>query len=64
MQECRKRGLPAAEVRPIRTGDWPTRAERPVNSVLDSRKFAERFGFVMPEWRDSVAAVVARLANG
>jgi dTDP-4-dehydrorhamnose reductase len=63
MAEYRRRGLPAAEVQPISTEDWPTRAERPRNSVLDSGRFERDFGFRMPDWRASVAAVVARLAE-
>jgi dTDP-4-dehydrorhamnose reductase len=61
MGECRARGLASAEVRPIGTADWPTRAARPANSVLDSGKFASDFGFIMPDWRSSVSSVVARI---
>jgi len=50
-------------VDPIRTEDWPTRAVRPRNSVLDSSKFREAFGFVMPDWRTSTREVVSRLAR-
>jgi len=64
MSECRKRSLPAAKVLPIATSDWPTRAARPPNSVLDSHKFEQEFDFTMPEWRQSVAVVVDRLAAG
>lgn len=64
MASCRHAGLPAAKVEPIATGDWPTRATRPRNSALDSRKFAGNFGFVMPDWRSSVTEVVRRLAAG
>lgn len=63
MAECAERSLPAAEVRPIATSDWPTKAKRPANSVLDSSMFARTFGFEMPEWQDSVRAVVGRLAE-
>lgn len=63
MREARALGLPAAEISPIGTQDWPTRAVRPRNSRLDSGKFAESFGFRMPDWRQSVAAVVTRLAE-
>jgi dTDP-4-dehydrorhamnose reductase len=63
MAECRKRGLPAAEVRPIATRDWPTRAARPANSVMSSAKFSRDFGFAMPRWEESLAAVVERLAE-
>lgn len=61
MERCRSRGFPVAEVRPIRTEDWPTKAARPHNSVLDCEKFARDFGFVMPHWRQSLDIVVARL---
>jgi dTDP-4-dehydrorhamnose reductase len=63
MAECRHLGLPAAEVRPIRTEGWPTRAERPRYSALDSGKFAAEIGFSMPDWRTSVRSVVRRLAG-
>lgn len=60
---CRALGLPSAAVRPIKTVDWPTKAARPASSVLDSGKFARDFGFVMPDWRHSVADVVRRLGR-
>ena len=63
MEEAEALGLPTAEVRPIRTADWPTPAARPANSVLDSSRFADRFGFTMPHWRDSLREVVARIAR-
>ena len=61
-EEAAARGLPAAAVRPIPTAEWPTRAERPRNSVLDSSKFERDFGYRAPPWRASVAEVVERLA--
>ncbi|HEX8534431.1 MAG TPA: dTDP-4-dehydrorhamnose reductase [Allosphingosinicella sp.] len=60
-QECRALGFPAAEVRPIRTSDWPTKAVRPTNSRLDSSRFAADFAFAMPHWRQSLGEVVRRL---
>ncbi len=63
MDECRALGLPAAEVRPIRTEDWPTKAVRPRNSTFDCTKFTRDFGFTMPQWRDSLPAVVERIAG-
>jgi len=63
MAECRRLGLPAAEVRPVPSSEWPTRALRPRNSVLDSSRFERDFGYRMPDWRKSVAAVVERLAK-
>ena len=61
MEECRRLGLPAAEVRPIRTADWPTKATRPANSSMSSEKFARDFAFSMPRWEQSLSEVVGRL---
>ena len=61
--EARRHGLPVATVTPIRTADWPTRAARPANSVLDSGRFASDFGYRAPPWEESTAAVVARLSG-
>ena len=63
MIQCEANGLPHVPVDPIRTEDWPTRAVRPRNSVLDSGKFERAFGFVMPDWRSATRDVVARLAG-
>ena len=54
-------GGPVAEVRDIATSEWPTKAGRPANSRLDSKKFEHRFNFAMPDWRKSLRPVVARL---
>ncbi|HEU0098286.1 MAG TPA: dTDP-4-dehydrorhamnose reductase [Allosphingosinicella sp.] len=62
-EEAARHGLPTAAVKPIRTADWPTRAARPANSVLDSGRFAADFGYRAPPWRRSTAAVVAELAR-
>jgi dTDP-4-dehydrorhamnose reductase len=56
-------GGPSAQVRDIATSEWPTTAKRPANSRLDSSKFRETFGFTMPDWRQSVRAVVSRLVR-
>jgi dTDP-4-dehydrorhamnose reductase len=63
LSECRKRSLAAAKVLPIATRDWPTRAARPPNSILDSRKFERAFDYAMPAWQASVFQVVDRLAG-
>ena len=63
LAELRELGLPTPEVRPIHTEDWPTKAARPRNSVLDSGKFVRDFGYSMPDWRQSVSNVVRRLAQ-
>jgi dTDP-4-dehydrorhamnose reductase len=63
MDQCGANGLPHVPVDPIRTEDWPTPAQRPRNSVLDSGKFEQAFGFAMPDWRASTREVVERLAR-
>ena len=49
------------QIRPIATADFPTPAKRPAWSVLDGSKLKTQFGLVMPEWKESLPAVVARL---
>lgn len=56
-------GGPSAQVHPIRTEDWPTKAVRPRNSRLNSDRFAGDFGYRMPLWQSSVAQVVERLLS-
>jgi dTDP-4-dehydrorhamnose reductase len=62
--ELARLGAKSATVTPIATADWPTAAERPAYSALDSRKFARDFGHPVPDWRASLRPVVARLAAG
>jgi dTDP-4-dehydrorhamnose reductase len=62
-EEARRHHLPSARVEPIQTSQWPTRAERPKNSRLQSDRFARDFGYCAPAWQESAAAVVARLAQ-
>lgn len=52
---------PSAEVEPILTAQWPTKARRPANSRLSSVLFQETFGHSAPPWTASVDRVVGRL---
>jgi dTDP-4-dehydrorhamnose reductase len=61
MSQCRRLGLPAAEVQPIRTEEWPTKAVRPPFAVLDCTKIERDLGIRLPDWRESVALTVERL---
>lgn len=63
MGECRALGLRSADVRPILTRDWPTPAQRPHWSVLDSSRLQRTFGVTMPDWRGSVSEIVRALAS-
>ena len=59
---ARERGLPAAEVVPIGTADYPTPARRPMNSRLDCAKLRRSFALELPDWRVGVRDCVDRLA--
>ena len=45
----------------ISSGDYPTAARRPLNSMLDCTKFAQVFGFRATPWSDEVQAVTRAL---
>ena len=64
MEECRRLGAPAAEIRPIGTSEWPTRASRPRNSVLDCSRCERDFGFQLRPWREWLSAIVQRILRG
>jgi dTDP-4-dehydrorhamnose reductase len=48
-------------VRPVTTADYPTPARRPANSRLDCRALAMAYGISLPDWRQSLAPVVAQI---
>ncbi|RVB80555.1 MULTISPECIES: dTDP-4-dehydrorhamnose reductase [unclassified Mesorhizobium] len=54
-------GGPDAVVRDIAMKDYPTKAQRPANSRLSSAKFADAFGWNLPEWRGATGRVVEQL---
>jgi dTDP-4-dehydrorhamnose reductase len=49
-------------VQPVTHDAFPTKAARPLNSVLDCSK-AATFGVTMPEWRDSTARFLAEIGE-
>ena len=56
---------PTASVTGIASSAWPARAQRPLNSRLDTTKLEAAFGYAAPLWRESVRRDVARiLADG
>ena len=47
----------------ISSRDYPTKARRPAYSRLDTSKFANDFGFRLPDWRVGVREVIGELAE-
>jgi dTDP-4-dehydrorhamnose reductase len=56
-----RRGAGPALVR-IASRDYPTPARRPLNSTLDCTRIRQVFGIDQPDWRRSLARVMAELA--
>jgi len=50
-----------ARLVPIPSTDYPTQAKRPANSRLNCKRLQEVFGFTMPTWQESAAAVVSEV---
>ncbi len=51
------------KVVPVSTSEYPTKARRPANSVLDCSRIANAYGITQPDWRPAVADVVESLAG-
>jgi dTDP-4-dehydrorhamnose reductase len=49
----------APKLIPISTAEYPTPAVRPAYSVLSNDKFAQTFGFRLPEWQQQLDGVMA-----
>ncbi|MCB4918484.1 dTDP-4-dehydrorhamnose reductase [Brucella intermedia] len=62
--ESRKYNGPHAEVIPIKSDEYPTKAKRPFNSRLNTEKFASVFGWTMPHWDASLQPVVKSIIKG
>jgi dTDP-4-dehydrorhamnose reductase len=45
----------------ITTAQYPLRAPRPLNSQLDTNRFAQAFGLVLPAWNDAVRLCMAEM---
>lgn len=48
----------APTITPITTAEFPTRARRPANSVLDCGKFTQVFGSAPRDWREALDAAL------
>jgi dTDP-4-dehydrorhamnose reductase len=54
-------GVRFAEIEAITTAEYPTPARRPRNSRMNCGKLAERFGWTMMDWQESLGEVLAEL---
>lgn len=51
----------SCQVKPLKTEEYPTKAQRPHYSVLDKSKIKNNFGLSIPYWRDSLVLCLERL---
>jgi dTDP-4-dehydrorhamnose reductase len=56
-----RRGGPSARVKRITTAEYPTPAQRPADSRLDSGRLERLLGAPFPDWRDSLEAAMDEL---
>jgi len=52
-----------AEVKPLLTEEYPTKATRPTYSVLNTRKISESFGINIPYWTDALREMLDRYSK-
>ena len=57
-------GAKLARLVPISSSEYPTPAKRPENSRMNCTRLREVFGFTMPTWQESTAAVMSEVLNG
>ena len=60
---CSKSGN-VCDIRPCRSSEYPTRAERPHYSVLDKSLVRKTFGITIPYWTDSLDKCLERISSG
>lgn len=53
--------LKVSDIAPVPTSAFPTPAERPLNSRLDTRKLQQAFGLVLPAWQQGVDRLLAEV---
>jgi dTDP-4-dehydrorhamnose reductase len=52
--------IKTCQVNPISTSGYPTKAKRPVYSVLDKTKIKKTFNITIPEWSDSLEKMLLK----
>ena len=67
LSEALARGWPlkagAKHITPITTADYPTPAQRPLNSRLDVSHFEQTFGVILPAWQAGVQSTLDELRS-
>ncbi|UVK83396.1 dTDP-4-dehydrorhamnose reductase [Pseudomonas sichuanensis] len=53
-QQLKAQGLPCAELLPIASSEYPTPAQRPLNSRLDCSRLARQWQVVQPHWHQAL----------
>ena len=48
---------------PLRSADFPTKASRPLYSVLDRSYTLEKFGIIATDWRMELGKVIKRISE-
>lgn len=65
IEYARTKGLPlkvaADSIRPIASSEYPVRAQRPLNSRLDTEKLQKTFGLRLPHWQVGVDYILEQL---
>ena len=56
-------GITNCPVKPIRTSDYPTAAERPFYAVLDKGRYRATYQKSIPHWEESLAKCIKRIQN-
>lgn len=65
MEQAARRGLlqKAPTVHAIDSSEFPTPAKRPAYSVLDNSRFAQTFGYALPDWKVGLHRTLDALAQ-
>lgn len=53
-QQLKAQGLPCAELLPIASSEYPTPAQRPLNSRLDCSRLAREWQVTQPHWHEAL----------
>jgi dTDP-4-dehydrorhamnose reductase len=63
MRLSAEQGGPSVPVVAIKTAEYPTTAERPMNSRLDCSKLDRDLGIALPPWQEGLSECMARLST-